>query len=564
LGGGATVASESRGLRAPLRNRDFRNLAAGLATSQIGEWLASLALIVFVLAETESAAWVAAAGTARLIPYVVLGPFGGMIADRLSRLRVMVVSDVARVVSTGALAWVVASTGSALAAIVLSTVTAVLSVAYAPCVAASVPRIVREDELAAANAITTSIGNAAIALGPAFGGLLLVLGSPAWAFGANAATFLASALFVVRVRADLGPDRERPAAAAGRLGIVADLRDGFAALRSSPAVLPLLGSWTAVSFLYGLELVLLALVADERLGTGENGLALLYSAFGVGSVLAIGLASRTAARARQGRALAVATIVPGLALAGLAFTTSPVVGALLAAVDGAASLVLDVLVITSLQRLLGNEMMGRAYAASDALVVGALMVGTIAGAPLVEAVGLEAALVAGGGAAVAAGLVLLARAGSLDRRAEERARLVADRVALLAPLDLFAGASRATLEALAARSATEPLEAGADAVVQGAEPDDLFVVVEGTLVVTIADDGVVNRLEPGQAFGEIGLLRRVPRTATVTATSPCVLLRIPGEDFLRIVSEGVGGPSGPVGTLSGRVPRPGPDAVTTE
>ena len=275
-------------------------------------------------------------------------------------------------------------------------------------------------------------------------------------------------------------------------------------------MLALLGSWAAVSFLYGLELVLLALVATERLGIGENGLALLYTAFGVGSMVAIRLASRTADRARQGVALAVATMVPGLALAGLAFTTSPAVGAVLAAIDGAAALVLDVLVITSLQRLLGNELMGRAYAASDALVIGALLLGTVAGAPLVDAVGLEAALLVGGSVTVAAGLVLLARAGSLDRRAAERALLLADRVALLAPLDLFAGASRATLEALASRSTTEPLQPGSDAVRQGDEPDDLFVVVAGTLVVTVAGEGVVRTLGSGEAFGEIGLLRRVP------------------------------------------------------
>jgi MFS family permease len=551
-------------LRAPLRHRDFRYLAASLATSQIGEWLASIALVVFVLAETGSAVWVAVAGTLRLLPYVVLGPIGGAIADRLPRLRVMVASDLARVVSSGALAWVVASTGSALGAVLLSAVTAALSVAYAPCVAASVPRIVREDELAAANAITTSIGNAAIALGPAFGAVMLVLGSPVWAFAANAATFLVSALLVVRVQADLGPDRQVRATPAIRAGLLPDLRDGFAALRGSPDVLILLGSWVAVSFLYGLEWVLLALVATERLGIGENGLALLFSSFGVGALLAIRLASRTADRARQGVALAVCTMVPGLALAGLAFTTSPAVAAVLAAVDGAASLVLDVLVITSLQRLLGNELMGRAYGASDALVVGALLIGTVAGAPLVEVLGLETALVVGGAVAVVAGLALLVRARSLDRRAAERARLLADHVALLAPLDLFAGASRATLEGLVSRSITEPLEPGADAVREGDEPDDLFVVVEGTLVVTVDGEGIVNTRGPGDAFGEIGLLRRVPRTATVTATSPCILLRIPGEDFLELVSEGVGGPVGPVGTLRGRVPRPGPEPPATE
>ena len=96
VGGGAGAAAGSGGLRAPLRHRDFRYLAGGLATSQVGEWLASLALIVFVLAETGSAGWVAAAGTARLLPYVALAPIGGTIADRLPRLKVLIASDLLR------------------------------------------------------------------------------------------------------------------------------------------------------------------------------------------------------------------------------------------------------------------------------------------------------------------------------------------------------------------------------------------------------------------------------------------------------------------------------------
>jgi hypothetical protein len=154
----------------------------------------------------------------------------------------------------------------------------------------------------------------------------------------------------------------------------------------------------------------------------------------------------------------------------------------LVAVDGAASLVLDVLVITSLQRLLGNELLGRAFAGCDTLVVAALLIGTVVGAPLVAAVGLDPALLLSGAVVVAAGLVLLGRAASLDRRAAERAALVRDRVELLAPLDLFAGASRAT-------------------------------------------------------------------------TTPGILLRIPGGDFLELASEGVG-QVGPVGARPGWLTRP--------
>ena len=77
----------------PLRIRDVRLLIAGLGLSQIGDWLYNVALIVFVLERTGSAAWVAAAGIIRLLPYVVFGPIGGWIADRCPRRATMVASD---------------------------------------------------------------------------------------------------------------------------------------------------------------------------------------------------------------------------------------------------------------------------------------------------------------------------------------------------------------------------------------------------------------------------------------------------------------------------------------
>ena len=355
----------------------------------------------------------------------------------------MIVSDLARAVVMGALTWVVLDSESATPAVALTVVSTALSVAYSPCVNASVPRIVTEDELAAANSIVTTITNVSIAIGPAIGGVMLVLGSPAWAFALNGVTFLVSALIVSRIRGDLGPDPGPMPDEARAPGFFAHAAEGFSTITSSPDVLALVAAWTATALLYGLEVVLLALVATERLGTGANGLALLYAAFGIGSLLAVFLANRAANHARQGVILAVATMIPGLALAGFALTHSPAVGFLLAAVDGASSLVLDVLIVTSLQRLLGNERLGRAYGATDTLVVGGLLVGTLLAPWLVSGTSLEVALAVSGGVVVVAGLLLLVRARSIDRRAAARAGLLAERVAQLAGLDLFAGASRA-------------------------------------------------------------------------------------------------------------------------
>src|SRR4051794_13422805 len=77
-------------------HRDFRRLAAALAASQIGDWLYNVALLTVVYERTKSPTWVALTTAARVAPIVVLGPLGGVVADRFDRRRVMIVSDAVR------------------------------------------------------------------------------------------------------------------------------------------------------------------------------------------------------------------------------------------------------------------------------------------------------------------------------------------------------------------------------------------------------------------------------------------------------------------------------------
>ena len=124
------MTARSRTLWTPLRHRDFRYLVTGQAISQTGDWLYNVALIVFVYDQTRSGAWVAAAGIVRLLPYTLFGALGGMVADRWSRRRVMIVSDVTRAMAMVGLALVAAAGGSAVLAIGLAGLATTLAVAY--------------------------------------------------------------------------------------------------------------------------------------------------------------------------------------------------------------------------------------------------------------------------------------------------------------------------------------------------------------------------------------------------------------------------------------------------
>lgn len=533
---GAEASGKQRGMRAPFRHPDFRKLATGLAISQTGDWLYNVALIVLVIRATHSATWVAAAGIVRLVPYVAFGSLGGVVADRFPRKRVMIVSDLARAGIMGLLALVDLTSGSALIAIVLSGLSTCFAVAYGPALNAGIPLIVTEDELSAANSISSTIQNVCIAVGPAVGGVLLLLGSPATAFIVNAASFLGSAIAVARVEADLGPAPTEEHHV--EPSMLVRLRVGLDALRGSADVIVLVATWTAASFLYGTQIVLFALLATGRLGIGDDGMSFLYAALGVGGIAAAGVAHRAADRPRQGMTLAITTLIPAAAFAGYAFTTSPALGYLLAAIIGATSIVLDVLVLTSLQRMLGNEVMGRAFGAVDSIVVAGMLLGSVVIPPAATLVGVRGAVLASSAVVGVVGILVLLRARGIDQRGAKRAADLAPRVALLEGQEIFAGSSRAMLEAFAEALSPERVAAGQVVIHEGAEPDDLFIVEHGHFDVMTAAKGKVGELSDGEYFGEIGLLHKIPRTATVTASTDADLWRMPGEMFLQLVNEG--------------------------
>ena len=125
----------------------------------------------------------------------------------------------------------------------------------------------------------------------------------------------------------------------------------------------------ATNVLYGMETVLYALTSTQRLGMEVEGVAFLYAAIGVGGIAAAGIAHRLSRRSEAGLVLAVATVLCGLPMATLAVASEPSVALVVLLVEGAAMIVVDVLVVTSLQRLLGADVLGRAFGTLDALIV---------------------------------------------------------------------------------------------------------------------------------------------------------------------------------------------------
>jgi MFS family permease len=392
-------------IRASLRHAQFRWMLGGLAVSQIGDWLYNLALVTLVYERTHSALWAGVTTAARVVPIVALGPLGGALADRFDRRRLMVVCDVIRLAFMLVLALVAVAHLPVVIAPVIAAAATIAGSPYLACASATTPRLVPDADLPGANAARSAVAGVGIIAGPALGGVLLLLGSPAFAFVVNAATFGLAALAVLAIPAGPafrpGRSPERPS------GLLHDVADGAAVLRAHPDALRLVGADIMCSLVYGMQTVLLLLVA-RRAGLGLHGYGYLFAGIGAGALVGTALASRALRCPHPRAVLLTALAAVGLPMLLLAAGHGPApVTIILVAVTGVGAILVEILTETSLQRTLPPDVFGRAYGLALPASVGGIVAGSLIAPLLTSVLGGTGALAACGLAVVAYGLVLL-------------------------------------------------------------------------------------------------------------------------------------------------------------
>jgi len=521
------------GYRSLFGIRDYRLLFAGLVTSQSGSWAYNVALVVYVFNATHSPAWVAAASMARFLSALLSSAFGGLVADRVERVRLMVTLDTIAMVVQAGLAVAAALNAPALLIIVLATLTSVTTASYDPTARATIPAVVGEEHLAAANSVQAAVENLTIIIGPAIGGLLLLVGPAPLVFAINAATFGFSALVVSRVRARSVPG---DATEGGTLGPIQQMGVGIRAFFSSSTVVVLAGFSIVASFLYGTDTVLFVVLSKQQLGTGSEGYGYLLAALGVGGLVMAPFMNRISAMRRLGTIIVAALTVYGLPTALLAVVHSPVLAFALEAVRGGGTLVVDVLAITALQRAVSPDVVARVFGVFFALVLSAIALGALLMPILLGAFGLTSTLLIVGFSIPALSLLSYPKVRQVDRQAVGQLAAIEPRIAVMQRLDILGGASRATLERLALSAVEETVPARQVIIQEGDEADDFFVLVGGEAEVIAAGEAgvaqMLGTLTPPNYCGEIGLLARRPRTATVRAVTECSLYRIRGDEFV--------------------------------
>jgi MFS family permease len=522
------LAAARRDFEGVFRNPDLRRLQLAWAFSIVSTWAYSIAIVVFAFEENGATA-VGVVSLLRWVAAGVVSPFAALLADRYERRAVMVASDLVRAALIAGAAAAVLADASAYVVYLLATLVSIAGTPFRPAEAALTPELVRTpEELGAANVVASAIESTGIFVGPALGGLLVAWTSVSTTFLVTAGGVAISAVLIVRIRRTAEPGAEDEE---GVAAIREELFEGFRAIFKSRRVTLLVGLFAAQTFVDGLLGVLIAVVAFDYLSGGASAVGWLNAATGIGGLLGAALAGLLVGRGKLAADFGLGVVLFGVPLALLAAWKSEGLAVVLLAGVGIGNTLADVSGMTLLQRVTPPAVVGRVFGVLESILLITVALGAVAAPGLVSALGTRGAL-------LVAGLLLPALVipslGVL-RRIDAETAVPGRDLELLRAVPFFAALPEPTLERLVAAASRVQVSAEEDVVTQGEAGDLFYVVAAGELGVTV-DGAEVATLRDGDHFGEIALLRDVPRTASVRTRRDSTLLALGRDDFLTAVN----------------------------
>lgn len=523
------VLTETRdSLRSVFGNPHLKRLQLAYVGSLVGDLVYATAVSVWaytVGGTTLVGIWLAV----RLAVLMVMSPIMAGLADKYPKKVLLLTADLSRAVIVAAMTVTMLAHQTVLT-LVLGALVTILGGVFRPAQMSWTPALARTPaELTASNGTSSTFESLGFFVGPALGGLLITLWNVEVALAFNVVTFLWSAALIVGIRhsSTVVPEEdEEDAPASSRLK---EMSKGFSTVAANAdlrRIAIMTGLQTVIAGASGVFIIVLAV---DLLRTGPAGIGVIDSISGlfavVGGLAVIG---------RAGRNTLAGDLVRGVTMWSLpllfvAVWPSKVTVIVLAAFIGFANPFVDVGYYTLIQRLTPPKVLGRTLGALEAVVVAGMVAGALLTPYLLDTVKLRwtmaiLALIIGIPAMLSVGW-----ARRLD--ASLRTPEFAD---LLRGISLFQPLSQPSLERVAQAATRQTVPAGTVILREGDASDEFFIIEAGAVEVT--HDGHVLRQEgPGDFFGEIGLLRDVPRTATVTATAETQLVVLEREHFLEAV-----------------------------
>jgi MFS family permease len=506
------------------REPNLRRAQLSFGGAFASEWALTVGIGVLAYRQGGAAA-VGVVGLARMLPAALLAPPVAIVVDRYRRERVLAVVSVVRGVALAAAA--VAVLSSPLATYALAAVATLAHTLYRPAHSALLPSLcTTPSQLMSANVVRGLLDSLSALVGPLVAGLLI---GPTGVSGVLAACAIASlwaAWLITRLDYEAPLRVGQPESARPRSPV-----ESLKVLAGQPQAGLVSALFCVQTFTRGCFAVFSVVIALQLLHTGEAGVGVLTAAFGAGAVFGSFAGSLLLGSSHVARWFGSAIALWGAPFALLATVHGALPAFALLALVGIANALCDATGFTLLQRIVPDEIMGRYFAVLESLFMLTLAAGSIATSGLIALFGARGALVAVGLVAPAAVLLCWHWLQRLDLRLRVDDGIIAalQRVDMLRPLPL------ATIAELAARAIDERAPTGALVIQQGAAGDELYVICTGSAEVLVGDS-IVAILGPGECFGEIAVLGRRQRTASVRAHSELELLRVTGEHLVRAVA----------------------------
>ncbi|HKD19812.1 MAG TPA: MFS transporter [Thermoanaerobaculia bacterium] len=389
--------------------RDFRLMWAGAFTSSVGTWMQEVAQNWLILTMTGSAFLLGLDAFLGDAPFLLFSLFGGVMADRVDRRRILLQSQYVQMSSATLLA--VLLLAHAVQVWMILTLSFVVGLAQSfggPAYQALVPTLVDKEDLPNAVALNSIQFNLARVVGPVLAGIAFYKLGAAACFGLNAVSFLApiAALFLLQRGGGITPSTE---------GVLASLKTGLRAVRNTGPlkgliVLSFVGSFCAMPLV-----TFLPVFARNVFHRDAKGYSVLLAAFGIGAILgAFGVAAFGNVR-RKGVLAVIMQMIFGGLMAGFAVSRTPLLSYLLLGLAGASLMVVFALFMTLVQANVENHLRGRVVSVYTLAFRGAMPLGNLTAGALAGAFTAPKVLVANGAVMVLMGLVTLAsRQGVLD------------------------------------------------------------------------------------------------------------------------------------------------------
>jgi len=352
-------------------NRSFRQLWLGQVVSQMGDWFNTIALYTIILNLTGSGRDVGLLLVARFVPSFLFGPISGVIADRFSRQKIMIVSDLLRaVVVLGFL--FVRSANQLWLVYVLTVFQLALSTFFEPAKTAAIPSLVSDRELVPANAISSVTWSVMLTLGAAIGGLITGWFGTDVAFILDAATYLLSAALIASIRVPKRRKRERPKLTLGSALGITETIEGIRYVKDRPNVLALLLVKPAWGLGGGI-LTLLAVFGERVFPVGNSpatGIGVLFAARGIGTAVGPIVARRMAGEGqrRMQASIGISFLIAGLFYILFGSSTSFVFALIVLGIAHCGGSILWVFSTVILQRVVVDTFRGRVFAAELAFM----------------------------------------------------------------------------------------------------------------------------------------------------------------------------------------------------